>query len=93
MATSETAPYVPDCEIVKIGDGTLLVTHLDSGRVRTAATDRQALIVGIALGVTYTWQQATLTPCPPTGHIGPIDVYPATATKKCRRCGQTWTWV
>ena len=58
MATSETAPYVPDCEIVKIGDGTLLVTHLDSGRVRTAATDRQALIVGIALGAEIQGQLA-----------------------------------
>ncbi|MEU4226224.1 hypothetical protein AB0F17_18150 [Nonomuraea sp. NPDC026600] len=60
----EPALYVPDCDIVKIGDGTLLVTHLGSGHVRTAANGRQALIVGTGLAIAYTWQTA-LKPCPP----------------------------
>ncbi|MEV6159770.1 hypothetical protein AB0L53_56485 [Nonomuraea sp. NPDC052129] len=55
---SEPAPYVPDCEIVKFGDGALFVTHLDSGRVRTAQADRQALIVGTGLAIACTWRQA-----------------------------------
>lgn len=37
-------------------------------------------------------RRVTLETCPPGRHIGPIDVYPATFTKKCRRCGMTWTW-
>lgn len=51
-------PYVPDCDIAQLGDGMLLVTHLASGRTRTAATDRQALIVGTGLAIAYTWRSA-----------------------------------
>ncbi|MEU4225784.1 hypothetical protein AB0F17_15940 [Nonomuraea sp. NPDC026600] len=51
-------PYVPDCDIAQLGDGMFLVTHLTSGRTRTAATNRQALIVGTGLAIAWTWRQA-----------------------------------
>lgn len=86
-----TALYVPDCGIASMDDGTLLVTHLDSGRVRTAANYRQALIVGTGLAIAYTLQPA-LKLCPPSGHLGPIVTDPATSTKKCRACGMTVIW-
>lgn len=83
-------PYVPDCEVVEIDDGTLLVTHLGSGRTRTATTDRQALIAGTALAIAATLRQAD-SPCK-NGHIGPIITDPAAGTKKCRTCGMTVIW-
>ena len=54
----ESRPYAPDCDIVERDDGSFLVTHLESGRALTAATDRQALIVGTGLAIAHTWQQA-----------------------------------
>lgn len=57
MAPPAPAPYVPDCDIVELDDGTYLVTHLDSGRVRPAATARQALIIGTGIAIAQTWLQ------------------------------------
>lgn len=55
-------PYVPDCTVAVTDDGTLRVTHSDSGRVRTAQTERQALIVGTELSIAHTWRQAADLP-------------------------------
>lgn len=54
-----TLPHVPDCDIVEQDDGSFRVTHPDSHRTRIVATDRQALIVGTALAIAWSWRQAT----------------------------------
>lgn len=51
-----TRPYAPDCDIVEQDDGSFLVTHLDSGRVRTADNARQSLIVSTGMSIAVTWR-------------------------------------
>ena len=92
-------PYAPDCEIVYTDSGSLLVTHLDSGRCRIARTGRQALLYGAALAIAHTWKAAGSNedepkpepepepnPCA-KGHRGPF--IRSGTFRTCRACGST----
>ena len=54
MAENRPLPEIPECSIERDGDG-FQVRHEDTGEVRRAADERQAVIKGLLLRVRASW--------------------------------------